>query len=188
MAPNDELHRHHQRWMLRRKKLRRLLRPLPRRANLDRYPVLKWFAAPARRATFLWSFRRRQVIASLYAGSMLAFLPVYGLQIALGLAAALGLRGNLTVMIALQMIVNPLTIVPVYGFTGWVGLWVMDAAGIGVDWPTALRLTNALFVGGTLVGLAFALLADLLWRVVAWEARAFRAQMRALRGAAETPR
>lgn len=181
MTPPDDLHRHHVRWLQRRRTLRRLLRPLPRRANLTRYPVLKWFAAQARRAAFLWSFKRQNVVPSLYAGSVLAFLPLYGLQILLGLGLALGLRGNLTVMVALQMITNPLTIVPVYGLTAWVGLRAMGFAGIGAGWPDALRYTHALFVGGVLVGLGFAVLADLTWRVMAWEARMFRRRLDALR-------
>ena len=181
MSPIDDWHRHHAQWLQRRKRLRRLLRPLPRRANLTRYPVLKWFAAHAKRAAFLWSFKRTNVLPSLYVGSVLAFLPLYGLQIVLGFGAALGLRGNLTVMIALQMITNPLTIVPVYGFTAWVGLGAMALAGIGAGWPDALRYTNALFVGGVIVGLAFALLADLTWRLLAWEARQFRQRLDALR-------
>jgi hypothetical protein len=90
MTPPDELHRHHARWLQRRGRLRRLLRPLPRRANLTRYPVLKWFAVHARRAAFLWSFKRANVIPSLYVGSVLAFLPVYGLQILFGFGLALG--------------------------------------------------------------------------------------------------
>lgn len=181
MHPDDDYRRHHADWMTRRRRLRRVLRPLPRRATLDRYPVLKWFAKPARRAAFLWSFRRRHVMASLYAGSVLAFLPVYGIQLLLGLGAALALRGNLVVMTALQMIVNPLTILPIYGFTAWVGLGTMDAVGIGEQWPTALRYTHALFVGGVLVGLAFAALADLGWRLLAWEAGVFKARLRELR-------
>lgn len=181
MTPPDDLHRHHARWLRRRRRLRRLLRPLPRRANLARYPVLKWFADHARRAAFLWSFKRANVMPSLYAGSVLAFLPVYGLQILFGFGLALGLRGNLTVMAALQMITNPLTMVPVYGFTAWVGLGAMALAGVGAGWPDALRYTNALFVGGVIVGLAFALLADLTWRLLAWEARRFRQRLDALR-------
>lgn len=181
MTAPDELHRHHAQWLQRRRRLRRVLRPLPRRANLTRYPVLKWFAEHARRAGFLWSFKRANVLPSLYAGSVLAFLPLYGLQILLGFGAALGLRGNLTVMVALQMITNPLTIVPVYGFTAWVGLSAMALAGVGAAWPDALRYTHALFVGGVLVGLGFALLADLTWRLLAWEARLFRARLAELR-------
>lgn len=181
MTPPDDLHRHHAQWLQRRRRLRRVLRPLPRRANLTRYPVLKWFAEHARRAAFLWSFKRANVIPSLYVGSVLAFLPLYGLQILLGLGLALGVRGNLSVMVGLQMITNPLTIVPVYGFTTWVGLGAMGLAGVGAGWPEALRYTNALFVGGVIVGLGFAVLADLTWRLLAWEARAFRRRLDALR-------
>ena len=181
MAPDDALRHHHQRWLARRRRLRRLLRPLPRRANLARYPVLKWFEGPARRAAFLWSFKRANVLPSLYVGSVLAFLPLYGLQVALGFGAALGLRGNLPVMAALQMITNPLTIVPVYAGTAWVGLATMGLLGVGEAWPTALRYTHALLIGGVLVGLGFALLADLAWRLLAWEARVFRAKRAAAR-------
>src|SRR3546814_6139453 len=39
-----------------------LLRPLPRRANVSRYPVIKWFAGLARRLPFLWSFRAQHEI------------------------------------------------------------------------------------------------------------------------------
>lgn len=181
MPPDDDLHRHQTEWFRRRQRLRRILRPLPRRANLSRYPVLKWFARHAQRAAFLWSFKRANVIPSLYVGSVLAFLPLYGLQLPLAFGAALGVRGNLTVMAALQFITNPLTIVPVYGFTAWVGLGAMAFAGIGDAWPDALRYTNALFVGGVLVGLGFALLADLTWRLLAWEARVFQRRLAELR-------
>lgn len=181
MTSHDDLHQHHARWLQRRKRLRRLLRPLPRRANLSRYPVLKWFAEHARRAAFLWSFKRANVIPALYLGSVLAFLPLYGLQLPLAFGAALAVRGNLTVMAALQFITNPFTIVPVYGFTGWVGSWVMGVFGIGEQLGTALRLTHALFIGGVVVGLAFAVLADLTWRLLAWEARVFRQRLDALR-------
>lgn len=181
MSSRDDFDRQHRKLMRRKRWLRKLLRPLPRRANLARYPFLKRFAVQARKAAFLWSFKRAQVMPSLYLGMVLAFLPVYGLQIILGFACAFLVRGNLTVMIALQMITNPLTIVPVYGLTGWVGLLAMDALGIGADWGTPLRLTNALFVGGVLVGLVTAVLADGLWRFAAWEAGVFRRRLEHLR-------
>lgn len=160
--------------------MRRLLRPLPRRANLTRYPVLKWFAEHARRAAFLWSFKRANVMPSLYVGSVLAFLPVYGLQILLGFGLALGLRGNLTVMVALQMITNPLTLGPIYYGTHSLGIALIGALGYGdgaTRWGTNI---NALVVGGIVAGLALALVVDGLWRLVAWEARRFRSQLQAL--------
>jgi uncharacterized protein (DUF2062 family) len=125
----------HRRWLARRRRLRRWLRPLPRRANVARYPVIKWFADAARRRPYLWSFKRPQVLASLYAGSVLALMPVYGLQVVIGLALAILLRGNLTVMVALQMITNPLTLGPIYYGTHSLGAWLLGLLGAGaVPW------------------------------------------------------
>lgn len=176
--------RHHPlylQWLLRRRRLRKLLRPLPRRANVSRYPVVKWFAEHARRAPYLWSFKRGNVIPALYAGSVLAFLPLYGVQFLLAFGAAVLFRGNVTILMGLQLITNPLTLVPVYGLTTWVGLGLMDLFGVGQHLGDAVRVANALFVGGVAVGLAFALLADLSWRFLAWEARVFRAKLHQLR-------
>ena len=86
-----ELERHHRRLLARRRWLRRLLRPLPRRANVRRYPVIKWFAARAAQRPDLWSFKRQHVMRAIYAGSILALLPLYGVQFVLA-AAFLGLH------------------------------------------------------------------------------------------------
>jgi len=168
-------------WLLRRTRLRRLLRPLPRRSNLHRYPVIKWFAERARRHPFLWSFKRAQVIPALYVGSVISLAPVYGIQIVLAFAAALIFRANLTVMVALQFLTNPFTVVPIYAATGWLGATLMRYFGVGSDWPTALFYTNALFIGGIVVGLLFAFVADLTWRALAWEARRFKDRLQQLR-------
>jgi hypothetical protein len=168
-------------WLSRRKRVRRLLRPLPRRANIHRYPVIKWFAEHAQRRPELWSFKRAQILPALYAGSVISLLPLYGVQLVVAFAAAVLFRANLTVMVALQFLTNPFTIVPVYAFTGWVGATLMRAFGIGEDLPTAAYYANALFIGGVIVGVLFAVLADITWRVVAWEARAFTARMHRLR-------
>jgi uncharacterized protein (DUF2062 family) len=170
----------HRRWLARRRRLRRWLRPLPRRANVARYPVIKWFADAARRRPYLWSFKRPHVLASLYAGSVLALMPVYGLQVAIGLALAMLVRGNLTVMVALQMVTNPLTLGPIYYGTHALGAWLIAAVGHGdgaTGWGSHV---HALVVGGVVAGLGLALAVDVLWRLVAWEARHFRAQLDAL--------
>lgn len=167
--------------MLRRTRLRRLLRPLPRRSNLQRYPVIKWFAERARRHPFLWSFKRAQVIPALYVGSVISLAPVYGIQIVLAFAAALIFRANLTVMVALQFLTNPFTVVPIYAATGWLGATLMRYFGLGSEWPTALFYTNALFIGGIVVGLLFAFFADMTWRALAWEARRFKQRLQQLR-------
>jgi len=170
----------HRQWLARRRRLRRWLRPLPRRANVARYPIIKWFAEAARKRPYLWSFKRTHVAASLYAGSVLALMPVYGLQVALALALAIVVRGNLTVMVALQMITNPLTMGPIYYGTHKLGRWLIDAVGFGdgaTSWGTNV---NALVLGGILGGLALALVVDVLWRVMAWESRRFKSQLHAL--------
>jgi uncharacterized protein (DUF2062 family) len=170
----------HRKWLARRRRIRGWLRPLPRRANVDRYPIIKWFADAARKRPYLWSFKRQHVVASLYAGSVLALLPVYGLQVVIGLALAILVRGNLTVMIALQMITNPLTLGPIYLATHELGQKLIDVSGLGAGPSDVGTHINALVVGGVVAGLALALVLDLSWRLLAWEARRFRAQLRAL--------
>lgn len=170
----------HRQWLARRRRLRRWLRPLPRRANVARYPVIKWFAEAARRRPYLWSFKRPQVLASLYVGSVLALLPVYGLQVLIGLVLAVLIRGNLTVMIALQMITNPLTLAPIYVGTHQLGSWLIGWSGYGGGASQVGSYINALVVGGVVGGLALAVTLDLGWRLLAWEARRFRSQLQAL--------
>lgn len=168
-------------WMLRRKRLRRMLRPLPRRGNVHRYPVIKWFAEHAQRRPYLWSYKRAQIIPALYVGSVISLLPIYGIQIIVAFIAALLFRGNLTVFVGLQFLTNPLTVVPVYAFTGWVGVCLMPYLGLTETLPGAVYYANALFIGGVVVGLLFAVAADVSWRLIAWEARRFTARLQGLR-------
>lgn len=170
----------HRRWLARRKRLRRWLRPLPRRANLARYPILKWFADAARKRPYLWSFKRPHVMASLYAGSVLALMPVYGLQVAIGLVLAILVRGNLTVMVALQMLTNPLTLGPIYYGTHALGQFLITRVGYGEGATGLGNHINALVVGGIVGGLLLSVVVDGLWRLLSWEARHFRAQLQAL--------
>lgn len=180
---HEEFDRHHRSLLGRRRWLRKLLRPLPRRANLRRYPVLKWFADHAKKAPFLWSFKRPQVLMSLYVGTVLAFMPLYGVQFVLAFAAAMLVRGNLTVMVGLQFITNPFTVVPIYGFTGWIGFQAMELLGLGAEMGRAMRVTHSLFIGAVVVGLAAALVADMFWRFASWEARVFKRRWLELRAA-----
>jgi uncharacterized protein (DUF2062 family) len=170
----------HRQWLARRRRLRRWLRPLPRRGNVARYPIIKWFAAAARKRPYLWSFKRAQVMPSLYVGAVLALMPVYGLQVAIGLALAILVRGNLTVMIALQMITNPLTLGPIYLATHALGQWLIGLTGYGVGVGALGTRVNALVLGGLVGGLLLAVVLDVGWRLLAWEARRFKDQLRAL--------
>lgn len=108
------------------RRVKRILRFLPRRTNIHRYPVLNWFAASARKRSYLWSFRRDEMIPALYAGWVLTLLPLYGLQLILGFFVAIGLRANLMVITGLQLVSNPLTVLPIWYLNYQVGNFFLD--------------------------------------------------------------
>lgn len=156
------------------RRTRRFLRLLPRRSNLHRYPLLRRFAAAARNRPYLWTFRVPSVRRALYVGSVLAFLPLYGLQLLIGFWAALVFRSHLGLTLALQFITNPFTAAPLYYLTYRIGLWIISTLGIGEGHPTVGTRFNALILGGVVVGLAVGLVLDLLLRFGIWEARVLR--------------
>ncbi len=152
---------------------KRLLRYLPRRATLHRYPVLSRFAAMARRRPYLWSFRVRVVTPSFYAGCIIALMPFYGFQIPLAFAAALALRSNLPVAVALQFITNPLTLW-IYYFTYAAGESVINA--VGYTFPDSrvgqvIAIPAAASVGGLVCGLVLGAILDIVYRFLAYEAQ-----------------
>lgn len=178
---SSEFERHRREEISRKRRIRRLLRPLPRRANLARYPVIKWFRDIARKAPFLWSFKRQYVVPAIYGGAVLAFLPLFGFQLLIAFGVALALRANLMITVALQFITNPVTILPVYGFTGWIGVKLMNVVGVGAELGAGLKVANGLFVGGLAVGLSLALLMHIAYLVLLWEAQRFKAHGQKLR-------
>lgn len=189
MAPDDhhaEIERlHRAERVVRFGRLRRLLRPLPRRANLSRYPVLRHFAAVARRNPDLWSFQRLPVRKAIYAGAVIAFLPIYGLQLLVGLGAAILFRANLAVICALQFITNPLTAGPIYYAAYRVGIWLIRTVGAGHGREAMGTRFNALVLGGVILGLGVGVLVDLAYRLTVWEARQLKERHAAARVARE---
>ena len=151
--------------------LRRIRRRLPHRANVDRYPVVRWFAGAARRRPYLWSFQPGEVRRAIYVGTVIAFLPFYGLQLLLAFWAAVLLRANLPVTCALQFLTNPVTAGPIYLVAYRLGMAIIGSLAIGEGLnPMGTRI-NALILGGVLLGLGSALVLDGLVRFAAWEAR-----------------
>ncbi len=101
---------------IRRKRVRRvkaLLRPLPRRTNLHKYPVIKWFANIARKRAYIWSFKYANVISALYLGWIIALIPIYGGQMVVVFILSLVFRSNCLIAMALQWVTNPFTIAPI---------------------------------------------------------------------------
>jgi len=114
-----------------RRRARLFLKFMPRRAFLHKYPVIGRFAASARKRAYLWSFKRRYLRRAFYGGSILALMPLLGLQFPLSLLLALILRANFMVLAALQLITNPFTAAPVYYATHQLGMSVIRLAGYG---------------------------------------------------------
>lgn len=176
----------------RKARVKRLLRWMPRRATMHRYPILKWFAKSARARPYLWSFRVNAVVPALYAGCILSFLPLYGVQVALAALLAFMLHANLPVLVALQAITNPLSAIPVYYTVYHIGRMALGLVGIdsprltvhdvsalsdSVDsgeWALRTRYAaevwGVMCLGGAMMGLFVATIASLLYRLGAREA------------------
>ena len=199
---SDELELHRKAHRLRKRRLKRFLRALPRRANVRNYPVVRWFAEAAHKRPYLWSFKREHVLPAIYVGSVVALTPWPG-QILLVLLFMLLLRGNLAIAVALQFVSNPFTFVPLYGLTYLVGHVVLREfipgtdpmppqqaldALVHADFSGTFDVLAAFLLGGLACGLVMGLAIDLTWRLLAWEARVFKAKLDALHAAAEARR
>ncbi len=195
---HDEFDRHHREYLVRMRRMRRLMRRLPRRAAVMRAKLPDWIKRLAGRSWFIWSFERGPVKRAIYFGSVLALLPLFGIQFPLSVLLALGLRANLPITLAIQFITNPFTIVPVYGFTYLVGFTLLDAlvgkesgfdpeavssAVQAGDLAGAGHAVLSLTVGGVIVGLVVALAIDFGWRLLRWEAAVFKRKWESLRAA-----
>lgn len=173
-------------------RVKRILRWMPRRATMHRYPVLKWFAASARQRPYLWSFRTSSVIPALYAGCILAFLPLYGVQLALAVMLAFIVRGNLPILVSLQAITNPISAIPIYFAAYQIGRIFLRLFGVSPphlnlgeigavyrgaetgDWSLSFgflaMVWGLMSIGGAMIGCFVATVASVLYRLGAKEA------------------
>jgi len=173
-------------WLQRRMRIRAWLKPLPRRANVRRYPIIKSFSHFTLKRPYLWSFKNAPVVRAIYLGSLLAYMPSYGLQILIALTVAWFARANLTLMVGLQMITNPLTAGPIYLSTYFLGDWLARVLRLPAH-NAALDGALALILGGMILGLATALLLHGLWIFGQYEARQFRARRQQAKNARILP-
>lgn len=115
------------------RRVKKLLRPMPRRSNVHRYPVLKWFTGTARKHSYLWSFRTKEMRAAIFVGLIIALMPLVGLQMFIVFFLALWFRANLPIIVALQWISNPLTMGPIYYADYKIGMAIMELLGIAPE-------------------------------------------------------
>ncbi len=183
-------------------RVKRLLRRMPRRSNVHKYPVLKWFASAARKRSYLWSFRVRYMIPAFYAGCIITILPIYGIQLPLAVLFAFLLRANLPVLTSLQFITNPLTAVPIYFAAFQVGRVVMNLFGMETpqlnmhqlrflletfrdgEWGPNLRYMGTVWLltclGGIILGTFLGALLSGFYRLAAYEVVVFNKRIREL--------
>jgi uncharacterized protein (DUF2062 family) len=109
----------------------------------------------------LWSLNRRSASGAFGAGLFLMYMPPSG-QMLMAAGAAVVLRVNLPLSVALVWISNPLTIPPMFYFAYLVGSWILGTAPLGFDldswgdwrnWNDAmLPLGLGMLVCGTVCG------------------------------------
>ncbi len=128
---DDDHHPHQRERFARIRRVKFLLRFMPRRAVFHKYPLVGRFAAIARKRSYLWSFKTAHIRPSLYAGSILSLLPFLGMQLPIALILALLLRANFMVLGGLQFITSPVTAVPIYYGTYQLGKAVISLSGFG---------------------------------------------------------
>jgi uncharacterized protein (DUF2062 family) len=127
----EESELHATKWR-RIRRVKRWLRPLPRRSNVHRYPILKFFAEATRKRIYLWSFRVENAVPAIYAGSILTLMPLYGLQVIGAFLLALLLRANLPILVGLQVVSNPLTVLPIWYAAYQIGRIILSVLGLNV--------------------------------------------------------
>ena len=117
----------------RMRRVKKWLRPLPMSTNIHSYRILRFFAVAARKRTNIWSFRVENAVPAIYAGSILTLMPLYGIQIPSAFLLALLLRANLPIPLGLQVVSNPLTILPIWFAAYQIGQIILSVVGLRFD-------------------------------------------------------
>ena len=114
----------------RMRRVKKWLRPLPKSTNIHSYRILRFFAVAARKRTNIWSFRVENAVPAIYAGSILTLMPLYSIQIPSAFLLALSPRANLPIPVGLQVVSNPLTILPIWFAAYQIGQMILSVVGL----------------------------------------------------------
>jgi uncharacterized protein (DUF2062 family) len=183
-------------------RVKRLLRLMPRKATMHKFPVLKWFTKAARKRSYLWCFRVKTVVPAIYAGCILSLLPIYGIQLPLAVALSFLLRANLPILASLQFITNPLTALPAYFTAYQIGRIIMlpfgiDSPSLNMDemkilmdsiragnWGYNFNYIGTVWLftalGGIVLGTFLGTIGSVFYRMAAYEVVVFNDKLRAL--------
>lgn len=112
-----------------------LKRHIPTRETVDSYRLLRPFARHLRRPD-LWHLNRRSVPRAVALGLGVGVIIPF-MHIVVAAILAIPVRANVAVAGAFTLVVNPLTIPPMYYFAYRIGLWELRYDAIGSD-PNAV--------------------------------------------------
>jgi len=105
----------------------------------------------------LWHLNRHSVSGAFAVGLFIMYLPPMG-QMVIAAAAAILLRVNLPISVALVWLSNPLTFPPMYYLSYVLGSWVLDRPtaafemAFWVEWRNWIQVIAPLTVGGLICG------------------------------------
>ena len=156
---------------VRMRRAKQFLRPIPKKATLHRWPILKRFAETARKRPYLWSFRKREVSIALYIGFVITFLPLVGIQFILAFAAALTLRANLPVILGTQLVTNLATMWAIYPALNMLDNHILGFSGIGDIESLFGQVAVSTTIGGLVAGIALGFIFDVIYRIAFSQAK-----------------
>lgn len=134
----------------------------------------------------LWHLHRRSVATAFSIGLFVAFIPAPGHMILAGLISIL-LRANLPIAVALVWIVNPLTMIPLFGFAYSIGAFLLGVplSDLHFEWAALRYIWTPLLLGcficGTVLSIAGNVGIRFYWRYSVAKAWKNRALQRALK-------
>lgn len=162
------------------KKLIKRFLPAPHTLQNNRYLKIlgKWATDPN-----LWFLNRHSVASAVSIGLFVGYIPLPGHMIVAAIIAIL-LRANMAVAIAMCWVVNPLTMIPMFGFAYAIGASLLGYSFQDLDfhsWQVILDVWQPLTLGCFLCGTVLAVTGNLLvrfyWRYAvakSWEERQAR--------------
>jgi uncharacterized protein (DUF2062 family) len=151
-----------------------LRRVTPDRARIREHKHLRVFGTLLHDPN-LWHLNRRSVSGAFAVGLFVMYLPPLG-QMLIAAAAAIALRVNLPISVALVWVSNPLTIPPMFYFSYRLGAWILGThpersafeMGFWLDWHNWIDILAPLTVGSLVCGIACATIGYLavqaIWR------------------------
>ena len=150
-------------------------------------PFAKWLSHPN-----LWHFNRRSVSGGVAIGLFIAFWPIPFQMVVCAIAAVL-LRVNVALSVAMALISNPFTMVPIFWGGYWIGTTLTGTqisvpdTGMSFEWVMSQlqvlwmpMLIGLLLLGAVVALSAFALI-QFLWRLQVWRHVRRRRRARSLR-------